>query len=135
MVVVTTFAFYHTMGPQSPIFALNYYSRDTEFLGSILVFLILCLPFYYHFMIFIIMIYTNWWSINYWHYTSNWAVGQHCCWIRESLFPVKSFISATELCMGHSWNQNISVVCTLQILYMLPPAHYFVGDMMMKMSV
>ena len=40
---------------------------------SIFVFIIFGLSYYYHFMLFLVIIYTNWWSFNYWHYASEGA--------------------------------------------------------------
>ena len=50
MIIMITFSFYSTMGPQSSIFPLNWYSRPygnrNIIYGSTLVFDIFCLPFY-----------------------------------------------------------------------------------------
>ena len=87
--ILITFAFNCAMGPWSPIFPLNHYSRSygdrNKIFGSTFVFVILGLSFYYHFVMFLITIYTNWWSINYWHYASDWVVKQYSCRAGEFL--------------------------------------------------
>ena len=137
MMIVIILPFNRALGPWSPILLLNHHSRPYgerhNIFGSI--FVIFGLSFYYHFMMFIIITYTNQWSINYWHYASKWAVKQHSYRMWGVLAQAESFVSASGLCVDHSLNQNISLVCTLQILCMPPLVHYSDGEMMMRMPV
>ena len=80
MVVVITFILNCSMGPQCPIFSLNCYSRPywerNKIFESIFVLVIFASSVYQCFMMFIIIITTNQWSIYYWHYASYWAIKQ-----------------------------------------------------------
>ena len=122
-----------------PIFLLNHcirpYGDRNIIFGSTFVFVIFHLPFYYCFMIFLLIIYTNLLSVNYWHCASDWAVKQHSCRTGESL----SHRGHTYLQQGYvwitPWNQGISLQCTLQILYMPVLVHYSNGGQMMRTLV
>ena len=74
MVVVITFILDGSMGPQSPIFSLNHYSRPygerNKFFLNIFVLFNFALSVYQCFVMFVINISTNWQSIYYWHYAS-----------------------------------------------------------------
>ena len=81
--ILIAFPFYHAMDPWSPILSLNHYSRPygdrNIHFGSISAFVIFSLPFYYCFVMFLIIVYANQWPINYWQYSPDQAVKQHGC--------------------------------------------------------
>ena len=136
MMVLITFSFIHDMGPWSPSSHLTITVDPTgiemKFLETSLS-VIFGLSFYYHFVMFFLIIYTNWWSINYWHCASDWAVEHHSCGAGESL----SQWGHLYLQQGYVWIipgiKSISLVCTLQILYMPLLVHYSDGGKMMRM--
>ena len=115
---------------------LNHYSgphgERHKIFGSFFVFVFLCLPYYYHFTMFIIIICTIQQSMNYWHCASNWVVEQHHC---RSPCPSGVVCICSSAMCGLLLESKHFLVCTLQILYMPPPAHYSGGDMMMKIPV
>ena len=62
-------------------------------------FVIFCLPFYCHFVMFLVIVYVKWWSINCWHNASDQAVKHYSCMTGESLFQW----GHTYLQKGYVW--------------------------------
>ena len=138
MMIVITLPFHGIMGPQSPIFPLNHYSRpygerskhlEVSLSLSFFVWLFIITLWYSSslsiptgsLLITVIMPLIGWLNI------MVAGLGSPC--------PSGIIVSATELSVGHSWNQTISLVCIVQMLCMPLLAHYYDGDMMMRMPV